>query len=79
MRPGFSVTIAVFVPGTNANAQGLSKVATGDVTNEVPELLVGWAVVELELPQAASSRRKPSQYLWTTLRKFASCCRRNRH
>jgi hypothetical protein len=49
--------MAVLVPGRNAKAQGLSNVATGVMLNELVELLVVWAVVELELPQAVTSSK----------------------
>src|SRR5437762_2974673 len=57
MRPGFSVTIAVIVPGRKAIAQGESKVATSETVNG------GFAdgasaLVECDVPQLASRRKK---------------------
>ena len=48
--------VAVRVPGRNASAHGLSKVATREIANVSPELTVGWAVVEEEVPHPASTK-----------------------
>jgi hypothetical protein len=65
IRPGFSVTSALALPGRKAIAQGLSKVATSDVLNGGPlraaadaSELPDCAEVGPDAPQAATASKR---------------------